>query len=159
MPIFCTYTLNNRSTSTLVCPGFGPVEAYSGHGRGVNNPNDVDDVGVGAIPPGRYYLVDRQSGGMFGWFRDALGPFVGTTNRTRWFMLWNPTSGDSTMIHGIRRGSFRLHPDGPHHESDGCITIKHPSEFDRLERHIRRHSPDMSVPGSTLKAYGWVDVR
>jgi hypothetical protein len=145
--------------SALTCSGYGAVEAYSGHGKGVDNPNDVEDVGVGAIPPGTYYLVDRQSGGMFGWLRDAIGPFVGTTNRHQWFTLWNPYTGDATMIHGIKRGNFRLHPDGPHHESDGCITVKTPAEFDRLQRYIRRSAPDMPIPGSDMKAYGRVEVR
>lgn len=145
--------------SSLVCSGFGAVEAYSGHGKGVDNPNDVADVGVGAIPPGTYYLVDRQSGGRLGWLRDAVGPSVGTTDRRLWFMLWNPYGGDATMIHGIRRGNFRLHPDGPHHESDGCITVKNPADFDRLQRHIRSFAPDMPIPGSAMKAYGRVEVR
>ncbi|MFP6561694.1 DUF2778 domain-containing protein [Paraburkholderia sp. B3] len=145
--------------STLVCSGYGAVDAYSGHDRGRDSPVDVADVGVGAIPPGTYYIVDRQSGGRMGWLRDMLGPFVGTTDRRLWFMLWNPYTGDSTMINGIRRGNFRLHPDGPHHESDGCITVKNPAEFDRLQHHIRQHAPDLPVPGSDMKAYGQVDVR
>jgi hypothetical protein len=159
MPVFCTFKLNNRETSALVCSGYGEVQAYSGHGKGRNNPNDVTEVGVGAIPPGTYYIVDRQSGGLFGWFRDELGPHIGTTDRRLWFMLWNPHGGDTTMINHVRRGNFRLHPDGPLHQSDGCITLSSPAEFDRLQRHIRMSAPDLPIPGSLMKAYGRVDVR
>ncbi|WP_309296517.1 tlde1 domain-containing protein [Paraburkholderia terrae] len=63
MPVYCTFTLDNRETSMLDCLGFGAVPAYSGHGKGRDNPNDVADVGVGPIPPGTYYIIDRQSGG------------------------------------------------------------------------------------------------
>jgi hypothetical protein len=159
MSVFCTFTLNGREMSTLVCSGYGAVEAYSGRGRGRDSPVDVADIGVGAIPPGRYYIVDRRSGGRMGWLRDMLGPFVGTTDRRLWFTLWNPSTGDATMVDGIRRGNFRLHPDGPHYESDGCITVKNPTEFERLRRHIRSHAPDLPVPGSDIKADGQVDVR
>jgi hypothetical protein len=135
------------------------VLAYSGHGKDVNNPKFVTEVGIGAIPPGTYYIVDRQSGGMFGWLRDETNPMIGSTDRRKWFMLWNPYTGDTTMIHGIKRGNFRLHPDGPLHLSDGCITISHPAEFERLQHYLRRSEPDMPVPGSDMKAYGRIDVR
>ncbi|WP_227746938.1 DUF2778 domain-containing protein [Paraburkholderia franconis] len=125
MPVYRTFTLNNRETSTFTCSGFGAVAAYSGHGRGRDNPNDVADVGVGAIPPRTYYIIDRQSGGRLGWFRDTFGPWFGTTDRHTWFMLWNAHGGDITNINSIQRGNFRLHPDGPMHESDGCITVLH----------------------------------
>jgi hypothetical protein len=143
----------------LECSGYGAIEAYSGHGKGRNNPADVADVGVGAIPPGTYYLIDRKSGGRIGWLRDEIGPYVGTTDRHLWFTLWNAHGGDMTMINGIRRGNFRLHPDGRMHESDGCIVIKSPAEFDRLQRYIRHFTPDIPIPGSDMKAYGRVDVR
>jgi hypothetical protein len=44
-------------------------------------------------------------------------------------------------------------------ESDGCITLPHHVDFDRLQHYIRAYEPDMPVPGSDIKAYGRVDVR
>jgi len=159
MPVRCTFSLNNRETSKLVCEGFGSVAAYSGHGKGRDNPYDVADKDVGALPPGTYYLVDRQSGGRIGWLHDFLAAHGGSTDRSKWFMLWNANGGDTTMIDGVARGQFRLHPEGEMHLSDGCITLKSPNEFDALERFIRLHPADLPVPGSTLKAYGTVEVR
>jgi hypothetical protein len=74
MPVYCTFTLDNRETSMLDCLGFGAVPAYSGHGKGRDNPNDGADVGVGPIPPGTYYIIDRQSGGDSDGFATRSGP-------------------------------------------------------------------------------------
>ena len=74
-------------------------------------------------------------------------------------MLWNPHGGDTTIIHGIKRGAFRLHPEGDMHVSEGCITVKNAVDFERLQKHIRMYRPDMKVPGSDLRAYGMVEVR
>jgi hypothetical protein len=73
--------------------------------------------------------------------------------------IWNANGGDTTVINGVARGEFRLHPEGDLQLSDGCIALKFPNEFDALQRYIRLHPADLPVPGSTLKAYGTVDVR
>jgi hypothetical protein len=159
MSVSCTFLLNRRENSYLTCPGVGSVVAFSGHDVGRNNPDDVSLVDIGPIPRGTYYLLDRQSGGYLGhlyelW--DAYG--YGTTDRRKWFMLWNPRSGDTTMIEGVKRGSFRLHPMGPLRLSDGCITVLNPQDFERLQAHIRLRQPSISVPGAPMKAYGTVSV-
>jgi hypothetical protein len=159
MPVFCSFTLNRKETSQLVCSGFGQVEAYSGQKIGRDNPDEVADVEVGPIPPGTYYIVDRQSGGRFGGLRDFIAEHMGSTDRHKWFMLWNPHGGDLTMINGIRRGQFRLHPEGERRLSEGCITVKNPADFERLQRHIRAFEPTMQMPGTDMRAYGRVDVR
>jgi len=159
MPALCTFTPNRRETSQLVCSGFGSVEAYSGHDQGRDNPDAVFAPDVGAIPPGTYYILDRQSGGRLGWMHDWVDAHFGSTDRTHWFMLWNAHGGDVTMTHGVKRGNFRMHPEGPMRLSDGCITVKNGSDFDRLQRYLRTFRPDMWVPGSDLKAYGRVEVR
>ncbi|MGF6916892.1 tlde1 domain-containing protein [Paraburkholderia sp. 40] len=66
MTVSCTFELNRKETSRFVCSGFGAVEAYSGQRAGRDNPDNVADVDVGPIPPGTYYLIDRQSGGRIG---------------------------------------------------------------------------------------------
>ncbi|CAB3760694.1 DUF2778 domain-containing protein [Paraburkholderia humisilvae] len=160
MPVQCTFRLNNEPTSTLYCSGFGGIAAYSGQKDGRDNPQAVAMEKIGPIPPGRCYLLDRRSGGRLGWFYDLVSsydPF--TTDRSRWFMLWNERTGDSTFINDVKRGAFRLHPEGQLRLSEGCITVQSGAEFDRLERHLRSRPPDVPVPGTNDKAYGIVDVR
>ncbi|WP_347879161.1 tlde1 domain-containing protein [Caballeronia sp. BCC1704] len=84
MPVRCVFTLNNRRTSTLVCEGYGTVEAFSGQKEGRDNPARIETPDVGPIPPGIYYLVDRQSGGLLGRMRDILSP-IASADRTKWF--------------------------------------------------------------------------
>ncbi|MFM0053013.1 DUF2778 domain-containing protein [Caballeronia grimmiae] len=159
MPVQCTFRLNNRATSTLVCLGYGTVEAFSGQKLGRDNPAEVATRQIGPIPRGTYYIVDRQSGGLLGSLRDNFSPHVGSTDRRKWFMLWNPRSGDMTNIDGVTRGNFRLHPEGQRGLSEGCITLVNPAEFELLQRFIRRSPPSLPVPGSVLKAYGMVTVE
>ena len=160
MPVRCTFRLNDETTSQLYCSGFGSLEAYSGQKEGRDNPRDTALLNIGPLPAGTYYLVDRESGGMFGWAHDLWSEYGwGSTDHTKWFALWNPNTGDTTMINGVKRGNFRLHPEGPIRRSEGCITVVSNPEFDRLQRFIRERQPDLSVPGSTLRAYGTVDVR
>jgi hypothetical protein len=160
MPVQCTFRLNNERTSRLYCSGFGGVTAYSGQKDGRDNPRAVAIENIGPIPPGKYYLLDRHSGGRMGWFYDMISQASRlSTDRTKWFMLWNERTGDSTFINGVRRGEFRLHPAGSRNTSEGCITVQSPDEFDRLERYIRSRGPDTPVPGTTDKAYGVVVVQ
>jgi hypothetical protein len=160
MPVRCTFSLNGKATSSLYCSGFGSVAAYSGTSWGRDNPQATATENIGPLPAGTYYIVDRQSGGILGWARDFWSEYgYGTTDRRKWFALWNPGTGDSTMIDGIRRGNFRIHPEGPAHLSEGCITVVNPFAFDQLRRYIRSRKPDLPVPGSTLRAYGTVEVR
>jgi len=63
------------------------------------------------------------------------------------------------MINGIRRGNFRLHPEGQMRVSEGCITVVSHLQFELLRRFIHSHQPDLQVPGSTLRAYGTVEVQ
>jgi hypothetical protein len=160
MPVRCTFSLNGKDTSELWCSGFGSVTAYSGTDGGRDNPGATALRKIGPLPAGTYYIVDRQSGGWFGWARDLWSQRgFGTTDRTRWFALWNPDTGDTTNINGIERGAFRIHPEGQMHLSEGCITVISHFEFDQLERFIRSNPPDVPIPGSTMRAYGTVEVR
>lgn len=159
MPVACTFQLNGKPTSLLQCPGIGNLAAFSGHDRGRDNPAAVALEDIGPIPPGRYYIVDRQSGGRLGWLYDFLRTYAYGTDRDKWFALWREKTGDTTIINGVRRGQFRLHPIGPQGLSDGCITITSPHSFDALAAYLRKQGASWPVPGTTLKAYGWVDVQ
>lgn len=160
MPIQCTFDLNGKTTSLLNCPGIGTMVAFSGQKAGRDNPAEVSKEDIGPIPPGVYYIVDRQSGGRLGSFRDFWDAHgYGTTDRTKWFMLWNPKTGDSTIVNGVRRGNFRLHPMGPARLSEGCITVVNPIQFERLEKALRSAGPRLPVPGAGFKAYATVLVK
>ncbi|SEF06705.1 Protein of unknown function [Burkholderia sp. WP9] len=159
MPVKCTFVLNREVTSSFICDGTVSVAAFSGNGRGRDNPDDVAVPNVGPLPKGVYYLVDRQSGGFIGPMRDLFNQYGGSTDRRSWFMLWNPVSGDTTNIDGIKRGNFRLHPMGSLRLSEGCITVKDPNDFDRLQKYIRSRGRTLPVPRTTMKAYGTVEVK
>lgn len=134
--------------------------AFSGDGVGLNNPGAVNINDVGPIPKGTYYIVDRQSGGIFGPLYDAWSRYgFGSTDRTRWFMLYHPQTGDHVMVGDVDRGQFRLHPKGPLGVSKGCVAIINPADFDRLEHFLRSASPEIPIPNSHFKAYGTVEVR
>lgn len=74
-------------------------------------------------------------------------------------MLWREGTGDVTIINGVKRGAFRLHPVGPQKLSEGCITLVNPDRFNVLANYLRQQGATLPVPGTTLKAYGYVDVR
>lgn len=158
-PIQCTYQLNNQLVSTLTCPGYGSAAAYSGHDKGRNNPQMSAISDIGPIPPGIYYIIDRRSGGRLSWFHDLYDAYGwGTTDRTQWFGLYNEKTGDDTFVGGIRRGNFRLHPEGPMRLSDGCITVVDPKSFQLLANAIRQHGAMTPIPGGGM-AYGRVEVK
>ncbi|PRX30755.1 uncharacterized protein DUF2778 [Paraburkholderia sp. BL18I3N2] len=160
MPVKCTFLLNGQADSVFSCEGTASVTAFSGTGRGRDNPDDTAIENVGPIPKGTYYLINRQSGGYMGFFYDwwnAQG--VSSTDRRQWFMLWNPKTGDTTNIDGIKRGNFRLHPMGHLRLSHGCITVVNRQEFDRLQQFIRSRGQTVPVPRTALRAYGTVEVK
>lgn len=161
MPVVrCTFDLNDKMTSFLMCPGVGAMVVFSGQVSGRDNPTAVAKEDIGPIPPRTYYIVDRQSDGRLGFLYDLWsGLGFGTTDRTKWFALWNPRSGDSTIIDGIRRGHFRLHPMGPLGLSERCITVVDRHSFDKLAQYLRSQAPTLPVSGTTLMAYGTVEVR
>jgi hypothetical protein len=149
MPVRCTFTLNGQATSILACedvPHQKPYSfrkwfrlmAFSGQLSGRDNPNETAKEDIGPIPKGTYYIVDRQSGGHLGFLHDWWNAHgFGSTDRTQWFALWNPRTGDYTMVDGIKRGNFRLHPQGPLGLSEGCITVVHRPDYDKLQSFIR----------------------
>ncbi len=160
MPVECTVVLNKQSLSTLHCPGFGSVSAFSGNGRHINNPDSVAVADKGPLPPGIYYIVDRQSGGHLGWFWDSVKDIGTNTHRADWFALYRNDGkiDDVTIINSIRRAHFRLHPVGRFRESDGCITLPSLAQFTSLRAFLKAQ-PTFDVPGTKLKAYGRVTVR
>lgn len=160
MPINCTFFLDNKSISTLNCPGVGNISAFSGMPGFRGNPAAVDQVDLGPLPPGEYYIIDRQSGGRLGWLYDFGRRFT-DYNRDDWFSLYRNDGkiDDETFINGVRRGNFRLHPAGPQGISKGCVTIVNLSDFNRLNIYMRAHGASIPIPGTDMKAYGTITVH
>lgn len=128
--------------------------AFSGNGRHINSPLSACIPDIGPIPPGRYFIFDRQSGGILGIFYDLF------THKDQWFALYSADSeiDDASYCDAVRRGNFRLHPKGVRGISKGCITIDKSSDFQRI-RLLLKNSTQVPVPGTELLAYGIVTVK
>lgn len=151
--IDCVFELNGEPMSRLKC-GASSFAAFSGFGSRTNRREFACRAGIGPIPPGVYYILDRQSGGLLGPLRDMFN------DRRHWFALYanDGKVDDHTYCNMVRRGNFRLHPKGPLGISEGCITIETQAEFQRL-RPMLRSSAQVAIPGTDLKAYGRIFVK
>ncbi len=151
--IDCKFELNGKPMSTLWC-GASSFPAYSGLKGNVNRRSSACIAGSGPIPPGTYYIFDRQSGGLRGPLRDLF------TNKDEWFALYaiDEAIDDQTYCDEVKRGQFRLHPSGPLGISQGCITVEKASDYQRL-RAMLKGTEQIKVPGSELLAYGKVVVK
>ena len=130
-----------------------PCRAFSGNGAHRNKPSSTAVPNNGAIPLGRYYIVDRESGGSLGPLRDYF------SGRDEWFALYRDDGSvdDQTFISGVRRGEFRLHPIGPSQTSLGCITLEFKREYDAMRRTLLATST-RSIPRTGITTYGTVQV-
>jgi hypothetical protein len=148
----CSLILNGQPFAQFSYDG-GNCTAFSGAGLHRNNPMSGDVPNGGAIPLGRYYIVDRPTGGLRGPIEDWL------RNRNLWFALWRDDGviDDSTVVDYVQRGQFRLHPKGPLGLSTGCITIEYRSEFDALRAYLLGRAVAY-IPGTTTRTYGTVAV-
>ena len=160
MPAQCIFTLNGKNTSTLFCKGFGGVSAFSGRKQYVDKPSATAVAGMGPIPKGRYYIIKRESGGRLGRVRDYVMDLASNSQRATWFALYaaDGAINDWTSVNGVRRGNFRLHPNGRFGISDGCITLNSQMDFDRLRTYLLSQAP-ATIPGADIPYYGMVDVR
>lgn len=160
MPATCFFTLNNRTVSSLFCPGLGSMPAFSGKAPYVNNPDATALIDNGPLPKGMYYIVNRQSGGRLGWLWDSLRDYASHANRGEWFALYRNDGviDDFTIVNGIKRGNFRLHPNGLLGVSTGCIALVSKSQFDKLRRFLLAQPPKL-IPGTNIRHYGTVLVR
>ncbi|WP_268793405.1 DUF2778 domain-containing protein [Noviherbaspirillum sp. Root189] len=127
--------------------------AFSGLGKHANQRAMACMKHVGPIPPGRYFILDRQSGGRLGKVRDLV------TGRTDWFSLYaiDQRLDDETYCDQVSRGNFRLHPKGGLGRSEGCVVIDHEADFRHLRMVLTSVSP-VKVTGTDLKVYGTLQV-
>lgn len=149
----CTFELNNEPMSAF-CVGASSFAAFSGKGPYINKRANACLVKLGPIPPGTYYIVDRESGGRLGWWRDRIG------SKENWFALYaaDRQIDDWTFCNEVRRGNFRLHPKGERGISEGCITVDRPTDFHVIQSLLRR-SKKSPIPNSSILAYGKVVVK
>jgi len=149
----CTFTLNGLPMSELKC-GTRSFPAFSGLGGYVNKRMNACTAGFGAIPPGTYYIVDRQSGGVLSTLRDTIN------HRRDWFSLLADDGkiDDETICDRVQRGQFRLHPKGPLGISEGCVVIDDIHRFHEL-RGVLKSTAEQKILGTDIVTYGRLLVR
>jgi hypothetical protein len=136
------------------------MPAFSGRPGYLNDPAKVAVPNNGPLPAGRYYIVDRQSGGKLGWLRELTTDRASRTHRSQWFALYRIDGeiDDYTFVEGVKRGNFRLHPIGRTGISEGCITLLSQTQFDRLRAFLIAQETKL-IPGTNTRFFGTVDVR
>lgn len=151
--VACSFRLNGSSMSKFICGGF-EYDAFSGLSSHVNKPDSAWIANQGPIPPGRYYIVDRPSGGTLGGVRDWW------TGRDQWFALFadDGSIDDTTSNGSVTRGQFRLHPPGPLGISQGCITLNSRGDFVAIREYLLQHGEDIQGANGSIRAYGVVTV-
>lgn len=149
----CTFELNGKPMSVFKV-GATSFPAFSGLGVHTNLRTSACFANQGPIPPGEYYILDRESGGRLGWIRDLW------SGKGSWFALYanDGVIDDETWCEQVKRGQFRLHPKGRVGISKGCIVIDQVSDFQFL-RSILKGGGLKNIPYSELKAYGKVIVK
>jgi hypothetical protein len=108
--IKCSFELNGKPMSKFMC-GQVPYDAFSGFGKQANTRAQACVPKVGPIPPGQYYIIDRQLGGL----KKRLRQFFDMRDpKGSWFALYvaDGCIDDLTFCNEIERGNFRLHPKG-----------------------------------------------
>lgn len=134
MALHGKFYLNKARWAPLDFPGVGRFPAFSGMGEFRNQPGCAYLRHNGALPHGRYWIVDRPTGGIRTQFREGLASLFSSNTLREWFVLYRDdgTVDDFTFIDGVKRGNFRLHPMGPNRESQGCLTMQSQTEFTLL---------------------------
>jgi hypothetical protein len=152
---YCTYDLNGKPTSQLVCDGV-TYEAFSGNMAAYVNKARYQDVkDNGPLPLGKYYILDRETGGRTGWLWQPVLDTFAATDRSEWFSLYRDDDvvDDETTINNVNRNAFRIHPVGPMGISQGCVTLTSQLAFDVLKRYLRNKKGEV-LPGRKIRYYG-----
>lgn len=153
--------LNGTDYVPLTFDGIGVFMVFSGNGIYKNKGACGMIINDGPLPPGKYYIVDRPTGSKLNqvraWGIDLVkSTFMYHVDHSEWFALYRADGmiDDTTFYKGISRGSFRLHPG---QVSDGCITLAHRSDFNRLRDALLRTKKE-KLPGKNLDSYGTIEV-
>ena len=158
--VYCTYVLNGEPLSRLVCDGVA-YDAFSGDvaGNYVNDKRYQHVPKLGPLPLGKYYILDRESGGWLGWLKQPINDLAVGTNRSEWLSLYRDDGiiDDQTSINNIQRGAFRIHPAGPRRISQSCVTLTSQAAFDELRRSIKNRSGEI-LQDRGIRYYGILEV-
>ena len=108
---------------------------FSGNGAGKNNPDNVGNKDNGPIPPGKYYVIKRQSGGIRSQIEDWTYKLWNDNDKTQWltFIAIDDALDDQKEINGVFRSSFRMHYGT---RSLGCITFLDKEVFEKAREFI-----------------------
>lgn len=149
----CSFELNNLPMSQFKM-GASSFPAFSGLGGHVNKRIFACTPNFGPIPPGTYFILDRESGGFLGPLWDRL------KGHKDWFSLYanDGRIDDETYCNNVERGNFRLHPKIGLGISKGCITIENPNHFMQIRALLKASAP-MKIKGTDILAYGTVVVK
>ncbi|MGF6505262.1 DUF2778 domain-containing protein [Paraburkholderia sp. 32] len=158
------FLVNNEPLSPLTIFGIGTFNAFSGNDQYLNRGGCTAVPNSGPIPAGKYWIVDRPTGGigsrLYGQAKDSLNTIVGRpSHHEEWFALYRDDGSvdDITWVNGIKRGQFRLHPAGGRGISLGCITLPSYRDFMRI-RNALLHTVTIPARSSGLRAYGTIEV-
>lgn len=164
MPLQGKFVVDNQPFSYLVMYGVGSFPAFSGDEIYRNRGGCTRLAGLGPLPSGKYWIVDRPGGGIGSrakaWATDTWNTALGArTNRFEWFALYRDDNSidDWTWVDGVKRGNFRLHPTGGSGHSYGCITLQSRGDFYRLRRALLQ-TTTIAAGTSGIRAYGWIEV-
>jgi hypothetical protein len=167
--IYCRLDFNNLYDHGRIArfqvSGVGQFPVFSGIGAYVNRP-ECSMLSNAAIPPGKYWIVDRPKGGALSTLQQWGKELATGNSYDDWFGLFRQDGViDDRMQFNVGpgyyyRSSFRLHslrPDGTG-LSEGCITFCHRADFYAV-RAALLHTHKMPVQGGNgLMAYGEVTV-
>ena len=143
-----TFELNEAGTTNLECSCGESYPAYSGNPPFRNDPSRTNVPKAGPIPEGWYYIVDRPSGG---------SNFLEQYRKRNWFALFREDAfvDDMTLVSGVFRDQFRLHPEGPLRSSEGCITLS--AGYNKVLKRLRSTEKGI-IPNTSIPYYGMVLV-
>lgn len=163
MALHGKFVINDADFSPLIFHGIGTFMAFSGQDRYRNHGGCSVIPDKGPIPEGKYWIIDRPTGGLWsktsGWVKDLVNIVFSQAEfmRSEWFALYRDDGliDDYTWIKGVERKYFRLHPGSV---SRGCITLVHNTDYALLRNELLR-TRKMPVPGKPgLLAYGSIEV-
>jgi|SRR5690554_3861628 len=149
----CTFELNGKAMSSFTI-GASSFPAFSGLGNHINRRVSACVPSLGPIPPGEYFILDRESGGRLGWLYDLW------SGKRNWFALYNNDGyiDDEAWCESVKRGQFRLHPRGLEGVSKGCIVLNQSNDFQLLSS-ILRSGEQYRIPDTDITAWGKVLVK
>lgn len=158
------FIMNNTFLAPLTIFGIGTFHAYSGNNVYRNRGGCTAVPNDGPIPAGKYWIVDRPTGGVrsqaYTWAKDSWNAAMGhASDHTEWFALYRDDGSidDVTWVNGVKRGQFRLHPAGGQGISLGCITLPSHSDFTAIRRALLQ-TTTVPARNSGLRAYGTIEV-